>query len=150
MSWTTIALSDLKDAKAAALVEACQTKALGAGQTDPTANIIANVIARIRAEIAGCSANRLDRDTTLIPTDLKSLGCRMILREMQSRLQYPLSDDEREEQRNDLRYLERIARCEVPIETPDDPVTPETQGRVGTPDVTERTREFSRDAQEGI
>ncbi len=123
MSWTAITIADLKDAKVSALVEACRTAALGTGQTDPVPNIIANVVARIRAEISGCASNVLDADTTKIPSDLKSLACRMIVREAMSRIKRALSEDEREEQRNDLKYLERISKCDIPVAEPDDPLT---------------------------
>ena len=150
MSWTTITITDLKDAKVAAVVEACQTAALGTGQTDPTPNIIANVTARIRAEIKGCAQNTLETGTTTIPADLKSLACRMIVREMQSRIGRSLTEDEREEQRNDLRYLERIAKCEVPVEAPAVPVAGETQATSQSPSITARTHYFDRASQDGI
>jgi phage gp36-like protein len=148
--WTSITIADLRDTKVSALVEACRTAALGAGQSDPVPNIIANVVARIRAEVAGCSKNSLDADTAAIPADLKSLACRMIVREAMSRLQQPLNDDEREEQRNDLRYLERIARCEVPVAATDTPASGEVQSgsrieRVGIP-----TRVATREKLAGL
>jgi len=150
MSWITITVDDLKDAKVAALVEACQTAALGTGQTDPTASIIADVIARIRAEVAACRGNALDSDTTKIPADLKSLACRMIVRQCQSRLQISLTEDEREEQRNDLRYLERIAECKVPVAATDDPIADEVQSGAASPSFTAKTRYFARADQDGI
>ena len=127
MSWSPITIADLKDAKISALVEACRTAALGAGQTDPVPGIITNVINRIRAEVASCSGNSLDADTTAIPADLKSLASRMIMREAMSRIQQPLNDDEKEEQRNDLRYLERIAKCEVKVALTENPISNEVQ-----------------------
>jgi phage gp36-like protein len=151
MSWTTITVADLKDAKVSALVEACRTAALGSGQTDPVPNIIANVVSRIRAEISGCANNVLDADTTKIPADLKSLACRMIVREAMSRIKRPLSEDEREEQRNDLKYLERISKCDIPVAEPDTPLTTsEVQSPTGTPRMTARTREFGRAYEEGL
>ena len=151
MSWLAITIADLKDAKVSALVEACRTAALGTGQTDPVPNIIANVVSRIRAEISGCASNVLDADTATIPTDLKSLACRMIVREAMSRIKRLLSEDEREEQRNDLRYLERIAKCDIPVAEPDTPLTTtEVQSPTGTPRITARTREFGRAYEDGI
>lgn len=151
MSWTTITIADLKDAKVSALVEACRTAALGSGQTDPVPNIIANVTARIRAEISGCAQNVLDADTAKIPADLKSLAARMIMREAMSRLQQQLTEDEREEQRNDLRYLERIAKCDVPVGAPDTPLTTtEVQSAAGTPRMTARARNFGRAYEDGV
>jgi len=150
MSWTSITVSDLKDAKVAALVEACQTAALGSGQTDPTATIIQDVVTRIRAEVAACRSNQLDADTTTIPADLKSLAARMIMRQCQSRLQIALNEDEREEQRNDLRYLERIADCKIPVAATDDPITDEVQAGAVSPSLTAKTLYYDRDSQDGI
>ncbi len=146
MAWVRIEIADLKDAKVAALIEACQTAALGAGQDDPTPAIIADVIARIRAEIAGCRANVLHPDAATIPSDLRSLACRMVVRQCQSRLQIALNEDEREEQRNDLRYLERIAACDIPVAAPDD-----GQIQAGTiaPAIAPRPRFFTKADQDG-
>ena len=75
----------------------------------------------------------------------------MVMREAMSRLQQSLNDDEREEQRNDLRYLERIARCEVPVATPDEPITsPEVQSTAATPRFTARARRFGANYEDGI
>lgn len=151
MNWSAITIDDLRDAKVSALVEACRTAALGDGQADPLINIIVNVTARIRAEISGCATNTLDADSTKIPNDLKSLAARMIVREAMSRLQQSLTDDEREEQRNDLRYLERIARCEVPVAAPDDPITQaEVQSGSNRPRFTARARRFGAEYEEGL
>lgn len=137
MRWTAITVDDLNDTKVAALVNALRTAALAVGQDDPSDEIIANVVARIRAEVAGCKTNVLDADTTKIPGDLKSLACRMVVREMQSRLQEPLNEDERAEKRDDLEYLRRISKCEVPVAEPDNPLTtPEVQQGGGVEVVT--------------
>lgn len=149
-NWTAIAVADLKDVKVSALVEALRTAALGSGQDDPVEESIANVVARIRAEIKGCAANQLDSDTTKIPNDLKGLACRMVVREMQSRLQIPLNEDERQEKRDDLRYLERIAACDVPVAAPDDPIEGETQDTAGSPRITEPEPQYDRSSQDGI
>lgn len=151
MSWTTITEADLKDAKIAALVDAFKTAALGSGQTNPVPGVIANVVARIRAEISGCKKNVLDVNSDKIPADLKSLACRMIVRECQSRLRLALKDDEKEEWRQDVRYLERIAACEVPVAAPDNPeTTPTIQNDPGSPRISTPVRRFSQNAQDGL
>jgi hypothetical protein len=151
MSWTTITEADLKDAKVAALVEAFKTAALGTGQTSPLPNIIANVVAQIRANIKGCAKNILDVDPAKIPDDLKSLAARMVCRELQSRLRLPLKDDERTERADDRADLIRIARCEIPVAVPDNPETVATvQDSVVTPATRTPDRKFSRSAQDGL
>jgi phage gp36-like protein len=149
--WTAITIDDLNDTKLAALVDALRTAALAGGQDDPSDEIIRNVVARIRAEISGCKTNVLDIDPTKIPNDLKSLACRMIIREMQSRLQEPLNEDERQEKRDDLEYLRRIAKCEVPVAVPDDPeTTPEVQQGGGVEVVTKSTILTTREQMSGL
>lgn len=128
--WVAITLSDLNDAKVAKLVDACKTKALGAGQTDPMTRIIADAVLEIRAEIASCQSNQLDADETKVPRDLKALATRMVVRLMQSRLQLGLTDDEQRERDNDSDTLKRIAKCERRVEAPDTPQVPSEVQRV--------------------
>lgn len=150
-NWSTITEADLKDAKVAALVDAFKSAALGVGQTNPIPAVIANVVARIRAEIKGCSNNALDADANKIPADLKSLACRMIVRECQSRLRLALKEDEKEEWRQDVRYLERIAACDVPVAAPDSPETdPTVQSAAPVPAIAAPRRQFSQAGQDGL
>ena len=155
MLWLSITSTDLVTAKAAALVDALRTAALADSQGDPLPEIIANVVARIRSEIAAGGRTTLDTAATKLPPSLKSLASRMVLREAQSRLNaagaLPLSDDEREEWRQDVRYLERIAKGEIAVETSDTPEsTPTVQPTVGSPRFTPRDRQFTRRSQDGI
>lgn len=150
-NWKTITVADLKNSKAAPLIEALAEAALGEGQSDPTGDIIANVTARVRAEIAGCTRNTLDADTTKIPNDLVSLACRLIYVEMAGRCIIALTDDERDQFNKDTRLLERIASCDLPVAEPDTPTeTPEVSGGVTTPMINEPSRKFSRENADGI
>lgn len=149
-NWVTITTDDLEDTKVAPLVEALRTAALGASQDDPVEEMIATVVARIRAEVAGCSRNLVDSDTTKIPADLKRLACRMVVFEMMGRLQLPLNEDERDERRQDVRYLERISRCEVPVATPDSAAAPEVQQAGGFEQVGTTTRQATRRTMRGL
>lgn len=148
--WVTITVDDLLDTKVAKLVEALQTVALGVGQDDPTDEIIADVIARIRAEIAACKSNVLDADESKIPFSLKSIGCRMVIREMQSRLQEPLTEDERQEKKDDLEYLKRISQCDVPVDQPNDPGESGVQRAGGIEVVTSSPILTTRDQLKGL
>jgi hypothetical protein len=128
-NWKTITLADLNDTKVAQLIEACRTAALAAGQSDPMPEIIQGVIDRIRVDVAAPEKFVLDADLTLIPKGLHRIGCRMVVREMQSRLQEPLLQDERTEQQNDLDYLAEVRKGKIPIATP---ITPEAEPEVQT------------------
>jgi len=150
-NWIPITIDDLNDAKVSALVDAARSAALAEGQTDPAPRVIARVVSRIRAEIKGCATNKLDSDPTTIPEDLSDLAARMIVRRLQGRLNISLSDDEKTEQKDDLRYLERIAACSVPIAAPDNvQVVEEVQSLSGTPKIYRKRRFFTRRQGEGI
>lgn len=152
--WITLTLAQLDTAKAAALVDALQTAALAAGQVDPMPEIITDVTTRIRMEVAAGGRTVLSADATKVPPSLKRLALRMVLREGQSRLNaagaLPLSEDERAEEKNDLRLLERIADGELTVETPDDPAaTPTVQAASPSPLICARERRNTRNHQEG-
>lgn len=154
VTWITITLAHLSTAKAAALVEQLRTAALGAGQSDPVPEIIVDVTNRIRAEVAAGGKTVMDADATRVPPSLKSIASRMVLREAQSRLSVfgglPLSEDEVREEKNDLRYLERIAAGGITVETSDNPeATPSVQAPIATPQITARDRQWGRCNQEG-
>lgn len=154
-SWITLSIEQLTTAKAGPLVVALSTAALGDGQSDPLPEILAGVVTRIRAEIAAGGRTRLDIDPTKLPLSLKALGHRMILREAQSRLNamgsLPLSDDEKEEWRQDLRYLERIAKGEITVEASDNAEgIPSVQPTTSSPCICCRTLNFGRRSQDGI
>lgn len=143
--WITITSADLPVAKAAALVASLQSAALGAGQGDPLPAVIGNVTQRIRMEIAAGGRTVLDVDATKLPPSLKSIAVRMVLREAQSRLNavgaMPLSEDERQESRDDLRFLERIAKGEITVENSDNPqATPTVQSSSFSPIISARPR----------
>jgi hypothetical protein len=153
--WVSIFVSDLVTAKAAPLVEKLQEAALGEGQADPIPEIITEVIARIRMEIAGGGKTTLSASTSLIPPSLKSLALRMILRQAQSRLNVlgalPLSDDERKEWDKDERLLERISSGEITVEEPDDPERrPSVQSSIPSPSIRAVNRRFGRASEDGI
>lgn len=150
-NWITLIPDDLDDTKVAAVMAALRTAALREGQADPVTEVITRVTARIRAEIAGCARNRVDSDTTKIPADLKALACRMVVFEMMGRLPgQDLSEDERATRKEDLRYLERIARCDVPVATPDDAATPEVQQGGGFEQVGNPVRLATRTKMQGL
>lgn len=154
-SWITLTVEQLDTAKAAALVDALRTAALRDGQGDPLPEIITAVTARIRMEIAAGGKTILSADPAKVPPSLKSLALRMVLREGQSRLNavgaLPLSEDEKMEWREDIRFLERIAKGEITVEEPDDPESaPSVQSAAAAPAISGRPRTFGRNSQDGI
>ena len=146
--WTAIAQADLEDAKLAKLVTALRTKALAAGQTDPTPRITQSVIDDIRRKIASNPQNRVDADETLLPRGLKPLACDLILARMKGRLEIPLTEDERRAGERHERNLDRIASGLDVIEQPDDAMTPEVESTAGTPSISVPTAH--RDRRSGL
>jgi hypothetical protein len=95
---------------------------LAPGQTDPLPVIIADVTARVRAEVRGNRRNRVERDPCLLPPELKLAAVHVALESLQARLpnlaltadQIRLADEART-------MLARVARGEVPITVPAQP-----------------------------
>jgi hypothetical protein len=93
--WITISPTDLYDYLAAEQAEALRSAALGAGQNDPLPTLIADVVARIRAEIAGCAANTLSPAADSIPAELRGAALALIVEAAEVRLpSLELSDDQ--------------------------------------------------------
>ena len=150
-AWTTFGIDDLNATKVAALVDACRTAALDVGQGDPMPGVISGVCLRVRIEIASCRSNVLDIDPAKIPAELKPLCCRMAVREMQSRLQIPLNEDEKEEKNNDLKFLERIQKCDIVISKSDNPqTTPTAQSGAAAQVITYTPARATRDQLDGL
>lgn len=136
MSWISITVGNLEDAKVAALVTALREAALGDAQTDPTERIIQGVVNDVRRRVASCRSNQLDEDTTTIPESLRDLTVDLIIARMKGRLPgQKLTDDEvRNIERHD-RTLERIAGCLEVVDQPDTAIDPEVQATSGTPSI---------------
>lgn len=125
MSWITITVTDLNDARVAELIAALRQEELGAGQTDPMARRIQTVVDEVRRCISFCSSTPLDADTTTIPPGLKDLAVEKIVRGLKGRLLIPLTDDEKDAEKLYQRRLEMLTRCEWPVDRPDTQITEE-------------------------
>ncbi len=135
-AWITLTPENLNDYLAAAQVDAIRTKALAAGQSDPLVEIISDAARRIRAEIRGCPSNRVSAIVGAVPPELKSTAISLIVEAAQTRLPgLKLSEGQKRAADNARSYLQRIARCEVPVSAPDDPQEPPTEQRGGRVEV---------------
>jgi hypothetical protein len=150
-AWITLTANDLRAYQVAAIVTAAREEALGAGQADPFDEVMPDIIARIRAEVRGCTQNKVSNDPLTIPKDLKAIAIYLIIEAMQVRLNYALAEDLTNLVRDARKYLERVAKCEIPIGAPSDPETTEdVQSTAGTPRICTPTRRFDRRSQSGI
>lgn len=138
MNWISVTVADLNDAKVEKLVTALRTKALGAGQDDPTPRLTQEVVDTIRRKIASCANNRVDADTTAIPAGLKGLCVDLVLARLKGRLQLDLTQDERDRISRHESDLNRIASCTDVVEQPDTAIDAPVQSTSGTPSMKER------------
>lgn len=121
-NWIAITVSTLNEAKIAALVTACDTAALAIGQPGRATGIIQGVIDEVRNSVATCRGNRVDGDETTIPKSLRRVAVCMILAQLKSAIEEPLTDDETKELDRADRKLRDVAACKLTVEQPDAPV----------------------------
>lgn len=119
-NWISITKSNLYDSKAAALIDAADTVQLGAGQTDRSTGIIADVVVEIRRKVARC--NQLDQDATKIPGGLKSLAVDIIVARLKVALEQELTKAESDSLARREREMDRIADGKDYIDPPDNPI----------------------------
>lgn len=150
MSWITITLADLNDARVAELVEALRTEALGAGQTDPMPRRIQTVIDEIRRCIRFGNAI-LDADVAKIPAGLKDMAVEKIVRGLKGRLLQPLTDDEKDAEKLYQRRLEQLTKGEWPVDTTDNPEATPTVTKTASSEVVDYdSRRVTRDDLRGL
>ena len=149
--WISITLANLYDAKIGALVDACDTVALAAGQTSRSAGIIQGVVDDIRRKIASCRRNQLDANPAALPTGLKNLAADLIIAKLKTAIEQDLTEDERRQLTVHERNLNRIAEGLDVIEQPDNPLPSfnEMQSSVGVTYQAE-CRKATREKMDGI
>ncbi len=149
--WISITLANLYDAKVSALVTACDTAALAAGQTSRSAGIIQGVVDDIRRKIASCRRNQLDANPAALPTGLKNLAADLIIAKLKTAIEQDLTEDERRQLTVHERNLNRIAEGLDVVEQPDNPLPSfnEMQSSVGVTYQAE-CRKATREKMDGI
>ncbi|HEV2691945.1 MAG TPA: hypothetical protein VG347_03540 [Verrucomicrobiae bacterium] len=131
-NWIPITKSNLYDGKIAALIDACDTAALAAGQANRSTGLIQGVVNDIRGKIASCQRNRLDVNVAAIPSRLKDLATRRIIWALKSAVEIDPTEAEKIDYANDTRDLNRIASCDDVIEQPDNPLNSSTEMQVSS------------------
>lgn len=119
MNWTNITDAAVNATKSAVVLANVRKLAAAQGAADPLPEMIADVIATLRASIS--TGNTLDVDTTKIPNSLKGLALRMIVRRLKDYCQMALTADERTQAEEDRSYLNRISDNKLRFELPDSP-----------------------------
>jgi len=147
-NWTSITSDSLKAAGHGTIVDAADSA--GTGSVDPVAESIADAVSRVRA---ACSrGNQLDADTTTVPNSVKGLTIRIALFALMERINYPLSEDQRDTRRNDNSYLLRINDDQLKFELPDNPAGNAEMQSGADMDTVTRTdrRPYTRRGMEGL
>ena len=148
-NWITITITDLYDAKAAALVEAADSTQLGPGQTSRTAQVMTDITNEIRAKCA--RAYTLDLDATAIPASLKNKAVDMIIARLKVALEQELTDAEQKNLDRIERALNRIADGKDLIEPPDNPMPAPMSQAVAQPNTGwPKLRDFRMGREDGI
>ena len=94
-NWISISTEDVYDYLAAEQAAALQSEALGDTQADPLPTLIADVVARIRAEVRGNSSNVVDATSNTIPPELRGAAMALIVESAQARLpSLEMTDDQ--------------------------------------------------------
>ena len=147
-NWTQITQDSLEAAGHSAIVSAAQTA--GIGGVDPVAESIADAVSRVRA--ACSTGNQLDADTTKVPNSLKGLAIRIALFALMERINYPLSEDQRDTRRNDNSSLLRINDDKLKFELPDTAAGNAEMQRGTDMDTITRTNrhQYTRRGMEGL
>jgi hypothetical protein len=149
MNWTQITEDSLKAAGHGAIITAAQTAGIG-GQ-DPVAESIADAVARVRA--ACSTGNTMDADPTKVPNSAKGLTIRIALFGLLERINYPLSEDQRDTRRNDYSFLLRISDDKLRFELPDTAAgSAEMQEAAGEIDIVTQTPRgpYTRRGMDGL
>jgi len=147
-NWTSITIDTLKAAGHSAIIDAAQTA--GIGGVDPVAESIADAVSRVRAVCS--TGNQLDSDTTTVPNSVKALAVRLALFALMERINYPLSEDQRDTRRNDNNSLLRISADKLRFELPDNAAgDAEMQIGTGIDTITRTNREhYTRRGMDGL
>ena len=122
MQWQIITISDLYDAKAAPLITAVQTTCLAAGQPDPIPELIANATEEVRGAMGFSGKYMLSATLNSLPPNLVDMVVQRIVRLCKRRLEQPLTQDERDDEKQFQDKLGKLMAGKWPIANPDDPI----------------------------
>jgi hypothetical protein len=124
-SWSILTSADIYSGLVAAQIDTLRNRALAPGQPDPLPTLIADVTARVRAEVRTCRRNRLEVDPALLPPELKLAASHLVLEALQARLpNLVLTADQVRLAEQARLLLERVANGEIAISKPEQPEGP--------------------------
>lgn len=151
-AWITVAASDLNTYLVSAQVSAIRTAATAPGQTDRFAEAMPTVINRIRKNIESCVRNKVSATPLTIPAELKWVACYLIIEELQAAIPgLKLTTDQQTKIKDAKDDLLRIAKCDLVVTAPDDPLNPDDAQRGGQVQVASKScRRATRESLRGL
>lgn len=128
MNWIAITKAELYEAKVAALIDACDSAALGDNQAERSVGIIQGVVNEVRNAVASCDSNQVDSNPSTTPANLRDLVVDLVIARLKNTLELPLTEDERSNVSWRRKQLDQIAAGDLVVDQPDNAVTPAVQG----------------------
>lgn len=130
--WKAVTEADLQRTCMNPLLNAQRTAALASGQADPLAAAIEEAVAKVRAAIQSCQRNAVSVDVTCVPVSLRDVACWLALERIAKRLTViKLTGDQVSAIGDARKELERVAECELAVETPSEVLSPASVQRGG-------------------
>lgn len=150
MSWRLLSEDDIVTGLTGPETVAFKNAALRAGQSDPLAEIMAQVSHEVRAHIADCDRNQLAAGLTL-PERCILHAVALVRYRMMTRIGISVNDEREVEYRDARRFLERVSECRVRMESPPAGERSEEGGGAPTIEVTRSGgRRASHDDLKGL
>ncbi|MBL9155012.1 MAG: hypothetical protein JNK37_21200 [Verrucomicrobiales bacterium] len=148
--WRALTEDDLFSAMHKAEIAAVRSKALADGQSDPVAEVIAQVTMMMREAIRSCRDNRLHPEAAYLPEAAMLHAVAIVRHRLGTRFGGLIKggEDRLEEYRRANRYLDQVASCAQAVErygAEESAAAPQP-----APRITARRRHYGRDDQDGI
>lgn len=130
--WVTVTEEDLQRTCMNPLLNAQRTAALASGQADPLTAALEEATAKVRAAIQTCARNSVSSDTTTVPMSLRDVTCWIAFERIAKRLTViKLTSDQTSAISDAKKEMERVAKCELAVETPSEALSPASVQRGG-------------------
>lgn len=149
-NWISLTLETLYEARVAALVDACDSIALGDNQVNRSAGLIAGVVAEIRNAVASNANNLVDADAAKIPANLRDLAVDLIIARLKGALEQRLTEDESRTVEWRRRQLRELADGTLTVDQPDLPIMPTVQATGSVETILPRDRVATRTQTSGL
>ena len=151
VAWVTIEVADLNDYLVGAQVDAVNSAALAEGQGDRFTNVMTNAVNSVRTKIETCTRNRVSATPLSVPPSLVEHTCMIIIDALQGSIPGLALTEDQVRRINRLRdELDKVAKCDLAVEQPTDPLDPpNAQGNV-LPSVDKKVRTYRPEDQDGL